>query len=122
FEVSVLFTDGIKFTQDAIVNFHNQHLWTYENPHAVNQSRHQHQFSCNVWAGIIGDMLIGPVFLPFTLNGRDYTQFLETELSTLLQDVPLVTRTRIWFMHNGAPAHFSRPTREYLNYTNYTNR
>lgn len=102
----------------------------YENPHAVNQSRYQYQFLCNMWTGIIGDFLIGLVFLPFTLNDRNYTQFLEIELSILLQDVyyyitfytiTLTIRTRMWFKHDGAQAHFSRTARKYLN-NNYTNR
>ena len=87
----------------------------------IIESRHQHKFSCNVWAGIIGDFLLGPIFLPPTLNGNNYTQFLETQLPILLEDVPLQIRNQMWFMQDGAPAHFSRIAREFLN-NNYTNR
>jgi len=121
FEVSILFTDEANFSHDAIINHHNNHLWSYENPHDIIESRHQHKFSCNVWAGIIGDFLLGPIFLPPTLNGNNYTQFLETQLPILLEDVPLQIRNQMWFMQDGAPAHFSRIAREFLN-NNYTNR
>lgn len=117
FQSVVLFTDEAKFTRDAIMNFHNDHRWAAENPHAIRQSRHQQTFSCNIWAGIIGDYLIGPMFLPDRLNGQNYRNFLENDLPTLLDDVPLETRRDLWFMHDGAPAHFSHVARDYLNNT-----
>jgi hypothetical protein len=40
---------------------------------------------------------------------------LEQSLPELLEDVPLHVRRRMWFMHDGAPAHFSMYAREYLN-------
>ena len=51
------------FTRDGMFNFHNNHNWDEENPRVIVHSRHQHQFSLNVWAGIIGKFLIGPFFL-----------------------------------------------------------
>jgi hypothetical protein len=41
--------------------------------------------------------------------------FLEQSLPALLEDVPLHVRRKMWFMHDGAPAHFSMYAREYLN-------
>ena len=42
-------------------------------------------------------------------------KFVEHELPGLLhEDVPLATRNSMWFMHDGAPAHFSHVAREYL--------
>ena len=79
-EMSILFTDEAKFSHDSIINHHNNHLWSYENPYGIIESRHQHKFSCKVRAGIIGDFLFGPLFLPPILTGDNYTQFLETQL------------------------------------------
>ncbi|KOC65791.1 hypothetical protein WH47_10253 [Habropoda laboriosa] len=80
----------------------------YENQHAVNQSRYQYQFSRNVWAGIIGDMLIGSAFF---LHGGEYTEFAETELSTLgkcaIRDTRSIVRNRSSFF-------FKRIARRYL--------
>lgn len=121
FQSVVLFTDEAKFTRDAIMNFHNNHQWAEENPHAIMQSRHQQTFSCNIWAGIVGDYLIGPMFLPDRLNGQNYRYFLENDLPLLLENVPLEIRHQLWFMHDGAPAHFSLLAREYLN-NHYPNR
>jgi hypothetical protein len=36
-------------------------------------------------------------------------------LPDVLNDVPLQLRVAIWFMHDGAPPHFSRIARHYLN-------
>ena len=65
-----------------------------ENPHAVSERHFQYQFSLNVWAGIVGDYLIGPFFLPLRINGETYQHFLENELPPLLDEVPLETRRR----------------------------
>lgn len=69
FDTSLLFIDEANFNKDGIINFHSNHLWAEENPHNIVQSWYQQQFP-NVWAGIIGDHLIGPYFLPARLNGE----------------------------------------------------
>lgn len=117
----ILFTDEAKFSREAIINFHNNHIWADENPHAILEGRHQHQFSLNVWVGIVGDHLTGPFFLPPRLTGEVYRHFLENELPLLLDDIPYQLRLQMYFMHDGAPPHFSLVAREYLN-TVYPNR
>jgi hypothetical protein len=89
-------------------------VWAEENPHAVVQSRHQQQFSINVWAGIIGDVLVGPRVLPQRLTGNSFRHFLENNLPTLLEDLPFAIRAHMWFMHDGASPHFSITVREFL--------
>ena len=70
---------------------------------------------------IIRDFLLGPIFLPPILTGDNYTQFLETQLPVLLEDVPLQIRNQMWFMQDGSPAYFSRIAGDFLN-NNYSNR
>lgn len=113
----ILFTDEANFSRNAIRNFHNNHVWAEENPHEILEDRFQHQFSLNVWVGIVGDWLIGPVFLPARLTGEVYRNFLEHTLPEFLEDVPLATRNEMWFMHDGAPAHFSIVARHFLTTT-----
>jgi hypothetical protein len=112
---TVLFTDEAMFARSGILNYHNNHNWDLENPHAIVQTGYQQKFSWNVWGGIIGDLLIGPFFLPPTLNGNYYRYFLEFKLPGLLEDVTLDVRRIMFFMHDGAPAHFSLVAREHLN-------
>jgi hypothetical protein len=67
-----------------------------------------------VWAGIIGNRLIGPHVLPPHLNGEGYLIFLQNELSDLLDDVPLQVRRDMWYLHDGAPAHSVRGVKNWL--------
>jgi hypothetical protein len=80
FVSSVLFTDEAHFSRYAIINIHNQHQWEEENPHGVIHSRHQQQFSINVWAGIVGDCLVSQHALPHQLTGNHYRDFLLYDL------------------------------------------
>ena len=78
-------------------------------------SRHQHQFSLNVWAGIIDKFFIGPFSLDWKLTGTKYVDFLSTRLREILEEVPVDIRLRMRFMHDGTPPHFSRVARQFLN-------
>jgi hypothetical protein len=114
---SILFTDEASFSRNGIMNFHNNHIWADENPHAITETRFQDRFSFNVWIGIIGNYLIGPHFLPLRLDGNTYQHFLQHELPQLMEDVPIGQRINSWFMHDGAPAHFSLAARNFLDLT-----
>jgi hypothetical protein len=88
----MLFMDEAGFTQDRIISFHNSHVWADENPQTTFQSRHQHRFSINLWAGILGDGLISPYILPQRLTGCSYLNFIVSTLPELLEDVLLGRR------------------------------
>jgi hypothetical protein len=75
----------------------------------------------NVWAGIADASLVGPHVWPRRLTGDHNRALLLNGLPDLLEDVPLVVRECVQFMHDGAPAHFSRVVRDVLNST-YHNR
>ena len=107
----VLFTDEAHFTRDCMYNSHNSHVWSDENPHATVMTNHQRRFAVNIWAGIVGDYLLGPYMLPPRLRWPMYRLFLEVHLPMLLEDVPLHIRRRMWFQHDGAPPHFADPVR-----------
>jgi hypothetical protein len=117
----VLFTDEAGFTRDGIINCHNMHIWSDENPHAIIQTKHQQRFMINVWMGLIGNCLIGPYIIDGTLNAHKYLTFLQEYLNPLLEEVPLHIRNDMWLMHDGAPPHFGRAVRDHLNIT-YPNR
>ena len=115
FLINVLWTDEATFTRHGVINTRNLHHWSLENPRTIRQSRFQVEFSINVWAGIVGDHLIGPYELPGRLNSERYLEFLQTTLPTLLEDVPFNIRAAMWFQHDGAPPHFGRQVRSWLN-------
>lgn len=75
----------------------------------------------NVWAGIIGDKIIGPFFFEDNLNGDLYLNFLQTflipELQRIFPDDDGNLDQRVFFQQDGAPPHFARNVREFLNVT-----
>lgn len=112
---SILYTDEAGFGRNGVINCHNFHVWSDQNPHSTIQTSHQRKFSVNVWAGMIGSYLLGPIFLPPRLNGQLYHDFLLEQLPLALEDIDIQTRLNMWFMHDGAPPHFSLQVREHLN-------
>ncbi|GFX86293.1 DUF4817 domain-containing protein [Trichonephila clavipes] len=116
---SVLFTDGASFSREGTFNTHNSHSWAAANPHVKRTRAEQDRFLVNIWAGILGDHLIGPYILPDRLTGPRYLIFLEQVLPELLDSahVTAATRTSMWFQKDGVPAHFSISVRNHLNAT-----
>ncbi|GFU81040.1 uncharacterized protein TNCV_1116921 [Trichonephila clavipes] len=72
------------FREGGIFNTHNSHSWAAANPHVTRTRAAQDRFLVNVWAGILGDHLIGPFILPDRLTGPRYLIFLEQVLPELL--------------------------------------
>lgn len=103
----------------ADANFKNRFLWTDEGTFIFNRSVSakllgSDQMSVdttankfNVWAGIIGDKLIGPHFFTSKLTSDNYAKFLENDLKNLLDDAG-VDITQIWFQQNGIAVHRSK--------------
>jgi hypothetical protein len=44
FTVCVQFTDEAMFTRDGVFNYHNEHVWARQNPHATRESHFQLSF------------------------------------------------------------------------------
>lgn len=118
---TILWTDESRFEKTGIFNIHNYHVWAVENPHAVRPSTFQHRYSVNMWSGILNGELIGPFELPSRLNGDVYKNFLENDLPMLLLDVNLALRRSMIFQNDGAPCHYARQVRNFLDET-YPNR
>lgn len=112
----ILWTDESKFDREGIVNYHNLHHWEKKgaNPRVKRQRKFQRRFSVNVWAGVIGNRLIGPFYLPDILDGPNYLQFLTNDLPELLEEV-FQEDAAIVFQHDGCPAHWSLDARDWLN-------
>lgn len=78
---------------------------------------HQQRWSLNVWGGILGEHHLGPYFIEGHLNGNGYLRFLRDDLDELMENVPLAALRQMVFQHDGAPAHYSRVVREFLDET-----
>ena len=110
----ILFTDEASFTRDGINNSRNVRTWSHDNPHETSVTKFQRRFSVNVWCGLLGNKLIGPFVFDNNLTGNTYEVFLRNELTGLLEDIPLIIRSQMYFQHDGAPPHYTRHVREYL--------
>lgn len=62
FPSSVIFSDESLFTREGIVNSHNMHMWSDENPRVTRLRNFQVRWKMNVWAGIMGTNILGPLF------------------------------------------------------------
>lgn len=83
-----------------------------EYPQGTRKRAAERCFSVNVWAGIVGDHLIGPYFLPVRLDARTYLIFLLQVLPELIEEVHVLQSLRhsMCFQHDGASQlHRRRP-------------
>jgi len=111
----ILFSNEASFTRDGVNNLRNVHTWSHDNPHETSVTNFQRRFSVNVWCGVLGNKLIGPFVFDNNLTGNTYEAFLRNELPGLLEDIPLMIRSQMYFQHDGAPPHYTRHARDYLN-------
>jgi hypothetical protein len=62
-----------------------QSLRTRDNTHAVRERRYQVRSIVSVWAGIVGEIVVGPCLVLYRLTVQRYHGFLETFLQELLK-------------------------------------
>ena len=48
----ILWTNKYQFIRQCIVNTHNSHYWSQQNPHIIRPNQHQVCWSVNGWCGI----------------------------------------------------------------------
>lgn len=116
-DANILWTDEALFTRVGLYNQHNEHWWSFRNPHVIRETYHQVRFSVNVWAGILRDKILGPYFIDGHLTGGTYLDMLRGVVSEYLEDMPLRYIQDFYFQQDGAPPHFARDVRDYLNIT-----
>lgn len=111
----VLWTDESCFTNNKMCNKKLVSHWAQENPRLVYEVDRQRRFSVNVWCGVIGGRLVGPIFYEGTLDANRYLDFLNNEISELLGDLPLALRAQMYYHHDGAPPHNGRNVVAFMN-------
>ena len=101
----ILFSDEASFTRDGVNNLRKVHMWYHDKPQETCVTNFQRRFTVNVWCGVLGNKLIGPFVFDNNLTGNPYEVFLRNELPGLLEDIPLMIRSQIYFQHDGAAPH-----------------
>jgi len=110
----VIFSDESLFTREGVFNSHNMHLWSDENPRIMRHRSFQTRWKMNVWAGIMGTEILGPVVPPDILTAT-FVDSLRNDLLEFLEEVPLLERNKIVFQQDGAGPHNARIVTDYLN-------
>lgn len=118
---NIIFTDEATFVLNGEVNKQNYRHWSQTNPHWIIENNTQYPQKVNVWMGMINSRILGPYFFEGNLNADTYLDFLSLELIPALvavfpnHDDPDIPQRQIWFQQDGAPPHFGRRVRQYLN-------
>lgn len=66
----ICWSDESRFHNNGVVNKHNAHYWSVENPHWIQETEFQTMWGINVWCAVFNGHLIGPHFYEGTLNGE----------------------------------------------------
>lgn len=114
----------MRFFLNGHVNKQNCRYWSNENPHRFSEGHTQNPQKLNVWAGILGDRIIGPFFIEGNLTGEVYVQMLnnsiepsivhEIETQTDLEGNLNLNENIVHFQQDGAPPHYALATRQWL--------
>lgn len=113
------FLQNILFSDESTFPLHGRHnpsvvrYWSQENKHRRITLRTQYPQKLNVWAGILGDTIIGPHFIEGNLNGQKYLELLQNQVIPAVQGLENIDMAHIWYQHDGCPAH--NAAGEYLN-------
>ena len=110
---NICFTDECTFTLNNEPNVQNYRYWNKENQHRFVETRTQYPQKVNVWAGIFGHNIIGPLFLTRNLNAEYYLELLENHILPALHDAARENQ-EVWYQMDGCPAHSTLAVREYL--------
>lgn len=110
----ILWSDETNFTNRGMFNKKNSHYWSQENLLIVRPHAAQVRFSFNVWCGLIGSVVVGPVFYNGTLTGNRYMEFIRNVLEDFLDNANYLMRQNLYFQQDGAPAHNYHLVQTYL--------
>jgi len=122
---NICFSDECTFFLNGFVNTQNCRYWAPENPHVFVEGNSQWPQKLNVWAGIFGDTIVGPLFIDGNLNGDVYHNLLQEYIHPLIVDLIenavndggelQYDEPNVYFQQDGAPPHYSIINREWLN-------
>lgn len=113
----VVFSDEATFFLNGNVNRHNFRYWSDENPHWTSESKTQYPEKLNVWAGIMGNQVIGPFFIEGNLTAAKYLDLLRDHIVPSILNIAGDNFDTLWFQQDGAPAHFGIQVRHFLDAT-----
>lgn len=122
---NICFSDECTFYLNGKVNKQNCRYWSDVNPHLMREGHTQYPQKINVWAGIYGNSIVGPLFINHNLNGELYHDMLDNQIQPLIihelenqldeHGEQVLDENLLHFQQDGAPPHFTGPVRAWLN-------
>ncbi|KAF2899252.1 hypothetical protein ILUMI_06923 [Ignelater luminosus] len=97
----ILWSDEANFSNSGMFNWKNHHYWSRENMMLSHPHNPQKRFSINVWCGLIGLRVIGPVFYQGTLTGARYVELLTAVMEEFLDNLNLIEKQTVRFQQDG---------------------
>ncbi|XP_072398072.1 uncharacterized protein [Diabrotica undecimpunctata] len=114
----ICFSNEATFYLNGHVHRQNVRYWSDENPRLFRECHTQFPTKLNVWAGILGNHIIGPFFIKGNLTGESYLNLLETQIIPAIHDVltnnPGEFTQDIILQQDGAPPHYDAGVRNFL--------
>lgn len=111
---NIVFSDEATFELHGNVNRQNMRYWSDINPHWMRENNTQYPQKLNVWAGIYNGQKIGPFFIEGNLDGPKYEAMLRDQIVPVIQYLTNGQMDDVLFQQDGAPPHYSRSVRQYL--------
>ena len=106
----LLFSDEAIFNLEGRVNKKNSSHWAKENS---NWTLEKSSPRVMEWAALSSSGVIGSIFFDGNVNAASYLQMIENEFYP--QFMALTNSSQIIFQQDGAPPHWARTVRDWLN-------
>jgi len=108
-------SDEATFYVNGCVNRHNCRIWGTQQPNEIHEYVRGSP-KVNVWCGLLYDRVIGPFFLSeSTITGVVYLDLFEQYVFPQIGTFKQETVSRVIFMQDRAPPHFSCFVTDVLN-------
>jgi hypothetical protein len=111
FQDRIIWSDEASFKLNGHINRHNCVYWDATNPHVITE-REVNSPGVIVWDAIWSEGVIGPLFFEDTCDGQSYLTMLNDQFWPIVGHI--VEEQHLWYMHDGAPAHWSKQVRGWL--------
>ncbi|GBP24278.1 hypothetical protein EVAR_9376_1 [Eumeta japonica] len=89
----------------------NRHVRARTNSGVSHQNGHQYRWKINVWAAILDENLIGPVFINGKLTDQKYLDIVNNHVCGYLEDLPLAALQDTWYQYDEAEPHNTSTSR-----------
>jgi ribosomal protein S25 len=109
----LFFSDEANFHVSGVVNKHNCRIWAKTNPYATIDVA-MNSPKITVWCAMSSKQIIGPYFFDEeTVNQHNYLDMLQNYFHPIMKNKRMIKK--MFFQQDGAPAHFSKNVRAWLN-------